>query len=97
MNPAEQIIDELAGNPLNNGAVPSFAQWILSKCGGLSVEELHDLTRLSLQSVNGKLPKNMRGYLDYLDRREREVMTCGNQAVIEARWRLRSADPRTPP
>jgi hypothetical protein len=71
--------------------LPSFAQWKVSKCGALSVQEWNDLLDLSWQSANGTLPKNMVGYTGYLNQREQEIHQCGLQAVVVARWKLHAA------
>lgn len=93
--PENEIANELQGDQRALFDLPSLAQWKFARCGGLSVDEWHDLWRLSLQALNGTLPKNMSAYLHYLEDREQEIRMCGEQAVKEARWQLRSANTGT--
>jgi hypothetical protein len=92
--PERQVRDELEGDARALFDLPSFAQWKLSKCGGLSMEEWDDLRSLALQAALGTLPKKMVGYHNYLESRLQEVVQCGHQAVIMARWQLRAAGRR---
>ena len=94
MIPEEQIWDELEGDARAMFDISSLAQWKFSLCGGLTKEEFDDVWALAPQKSEGTLPKKMEGYYSYVERRLQETTTCGNQAVEEARWRLRSADPR---
>jgi hypothetical protein len=69
--------------------LPSFAQWKRSRCGALTKEESDALWYHSLPKTQVLNPKQMHLYFGDLDRRFAEIFTCGNQAVLIARWQLR--------
>jgi hypothetical protein len=86
MIPYDQIRSELQGDARAYFDLPSFAQWKTAKCDALSVQEFGDLWSITNQNP---IPERLNGYYAYLKRRNTEIMTCGYQAVIMARWQLR--------
>jgi hypothetical protein len=92
MIPEGQVHEELEGDARTMFDIPSLAQWKLSKCGGISIDEWNDMHSLLQQQINGMLPKKMEGYRDYLYSRLDKITKCGDEAVKEARWQLHGAD-----
>jgi hypothetical protein len=90
--PEKQAVDELEGDSRALGDLPSFAQWKLAKCGALSVQDWDNLQELAWQNAIGTLPKKMTVQLENLNRRHQEIHICGLEAVILARWKLRSVE-----
>jgi hypothetical protein len=88
--PAEQISGELEGDARAFFDLPFFAQWKASLCGTLTTGLFKDWRALYGQKLHGGLPERTSGYYDYLNRQVQENLVCGNQAVIMARWQLRT-------
>jgi hypothetical protein len=88
--PEKQVKDELEGDTERfSWDIPSLAQWKFAKCGALSVNEWNELK--SLWQVD-KPSEYQRKRLNYLGTKSADIDWCGEQAVKEARWRLRGAN-----
>ncbi|GEM_PF-5743326 len=96
MIPEEQVKAEFLGaaHELWGSDIPSLAQWKYSQCGALSRQESMDLYDFGIDRIMGRTQKNMEGYRSYLERRQADILACGRNAVVLARWKMRTATSR---
>jgi hypothetical protein len=92
--PYEQLKTELEGGGEHHliPDIPSISQWKFSRCSGLSAKEWDELQGLW---SSDKLSKTMHQRLNYLGTKSANIDWCGDLAVMEARWLLRNANPKT--
>jgi hypothetical protein len=88
---SKQQMAEFSGSQ-NDGDVPSIAQWKSAQCGSLSNAEYNDFGSFILLDLKKiPTPRSQRSYRESLMHRWGEIIQCGAQALILARWRAREA------